>query len=323
MNISYIFLLIILLTECCVSIGCVVYPELATRGMGAPRSERCGDCHRDIYQEWKDSPHARSFTNAAFKEETYEYQFIFCLGCHAPETIYADGKIEPRTVNREEGVNCNGCHLNSDCKLSGPTPARGPHPIAEKNPFFRTSDACGKCHISTFKIWQELGDFKDKKTCQDCHMPTISRKLIQDEPWQKIYPKRMGKQHLFSFQPMINKEESPLTLAFTKVVHSDGNIEGTLEIENTSIHHNVPTGDYGYREVTVTIEIQDESGQMKSAQNESLFVEKNTALPYREKREFSFCFPWDGKPVVIKATVQRTSFKRDKNILLAEKIYQQ
>ncbi|MFO0792590.1 MAG: hypothetical protein U0586_00845 [Candidatus Brocadiaceae bacterium] len=110
---------------------------------------------------------------------------------------------------------------------------------------------------------------------------------------------------------------------FPKVVLSDRNIEGTLEVENTSIPHNVPTGDYGYREVMVTIELQDESGHIKGAQNESLFIEKNTALPYRERRAFSFCFPWNGKPVVIKATVQRTSFNRDKNILLAEKIYKQ
>lgn len=93
------------LIACFLSPGCIVYPELAEKGMKAPKSERCGDCHRDIYNEWKDSPHAHSFTNPAFKEETNNYQFAFCLGCHAPETIFTDKRIEPRGVNLAEGVN--------------------------------------------------------------------------------------------------------------------------------------------------------------------------------------------------------------------------
>lgn len=101
-------------------VGCVVYPELVDKGPNAPKSERCGDCHRDIYNEWKDSPHARSFVSDAFKEETNEYRYKFCIGCHAPETIFTNEKIEPRSVNQTEGVNCNSCHLD-DCELSGPT----------------------------------------------------------------------------------------------------------------------------------------------------------------------------------------------------------
>lgn len=215
---------IVSLIACFLSPGCIVYPELAEKGMKAPKSERCGDCHRDIYNEWKDSPHAHSFTNTAFKEETNNYQFAFCLGCHAPETIFTDKRIEPRGVNLAEGVNCNSCHLN-DCKLSGPTAARGPHPIAEKNQFFRTSEMCGKCHVGTFRTWQEISMAENKKTCQDCHMPAIKRKLIQDDPWQKIYPKREGKQHLFSFQHLFNQNDTPLQLSFKKVTHSDGKID--------------------------------------------------------------------------------------------------
>ena len=311
---------IVSLIACFLLPGCIVYPELAEKGMKAPKSERCGDCHRDIYHEWKESPHARSFTNTAFKEETNNYQFAFCLGCHAPETIFTDKGIEPRSVNLAEGVNCNSCHLN-DCKLSGPTAARGPHPIAEKNQFFRTSEMCGKCHVGTFRAWQELSMAEDKKTCQDCHMPAIKRKLIQDDPWQKIYPKRAGKQHLFSYQHLFNQNESPLQLSFKKVTHSDGKIEGSLELENKSIPHSVPSGDYGYREVVVTIELQDEKGQMRECKKESLFVEMKTALQYKEKRCIPFCFNSDGDSYSINATIIRTSFNKDTNILLAEAKY--
>jgi hypothetical protein len=298
-------------------VGCVVYPELVEKGQKSPKSERCGDCHRDIYEEWKDSPHAHSFNNDAFKEETNEYQFAFCLGCHSPETIFTDKKIEPRSVNQPEGVNCNSCHLN-DCKLSGPTPARGPHPISEKNPFFRTSEMCGKCHVGTFKTWQASGIAEGKKTCQDCHMPPITRKLIQDDPWQKIYPKREGKQHLFSFQTLLDKDETSLKLSFVKVLHSEGKIEGVLELENTGIPHSVPTGDYGYREVVVTIKLMDEAGQIEDFLEESLFVEMNTALKYKEKRNIPFCFNLSMNSYTLKAEMVRTTFNRDSKILLAE-----
>ncbi len=295
-----------------------MYPELVEKGVKSPKSERCGDCHRDIYHEWKDSPHARSFTSTAFKEETNEYQFTFCLGCHVPETIFTDNSIEPRKINLAEGVNCNSCHLN-DCKLSGPTPARGPHPISERNPFYKTSELCGKCHIGTFKAWQESDVTGGRKTCQDCHMPAIQRKLIQDDPWQKIYPKREGKQHLFSHPNL--KDNTSLVMSFTKVIHSEGKIEGLLEVENTGIPHSVPTGDYGYREVVVTIEIWDKGGHVINSQKESLFVEMDTALKYKEKKIIPFCFRCDEDVWILKANMIRTSFHGDTDILLTEVAY--
>jgi hypothetical protein len=308
------------LSLCLLSGGCVVYPELVERGVHAPKSERCGDCHRDIYNEWKDSPHARSFISGTFREETNEYRFTFCTGCHAPETIFTDKKIESRKVNLDEGVHCNSCHLN-DCKLSGPAPAHGPHPIDEKNPFYRTSDLCGKCHVSTFKTWQASDNTPAKKTCQDCHMPAIKRKLIQDEPWQKLYPQREGRQHTFSFQAMHSKSIDSLPVSFKNIVHTEGRIEGILEVENTDIPHTIPTGDYGYREVVITIEMQDKTGQTKHSQSERLFVETGTALQYKEKRGIPFCFRWDEESYALKASVTRVFFNRKENIPLAETTY--
>ncbi len=315
-----IFLSILSLASCFLPCGCIVYPELAEKGLKSPPSERCRECHRDIYNEWRDSPHAHSFTNVAFKEETNEYQFTFCIGCHAPETIFTDKKIEPRSKNLAEGVNCNSCHLN-DCKLSGPTPAYGPHPIAEKNAFFRTSELCGKCHLGTFKAWQVLHVSGGKKTCQDCHMPAIKRKLIQNDPWQKIHSKREGRQHLFSCRTSFDENENSLKLSFIKVTQSKGKIKGVLELENTDIPHSIPTGDYGYREVVVTIELQDETGRVEDSKRESLFVEMKTALKYKENRNIPFCFDWSKDSYALKANMIRTSFNKDSNILLAETIY--
>ncbi len=308
------------LSACLLPVSCTLYPELVETGHKSPQSERCGDCHQDIYREWKDSPHASSFINAAFREETNEYQFTFCIGCHAPETIFTDEKIKPRKVNESEGVNCNSCHLN-DCKLSGPTPAHGPHPIAGENPFFRSSELCGKCHVGTYAAWKESDMAEGKKTCQDCHMPAITRKLIQDDPWQKIYPKREGKQHLFSSLAFFQNNGSSLPLSFTHVTRSAGKVEGILELENTGIPHRVPTGDYGYRKVVVAVELLDNAGRVIESKRESLFVELKTALPYKGKKSIPFCFAGGENVSMIKATVVRTSFQKDKDFLLAETTY--
>lgn len=300
--------------------GCVCYPELLEKGTKAPKSQRCGECHQAIYKEWMQSPHANSYTSAAFREETNEYQFSFCLGCHVPETIFAGSQIEARSINLAEGVNCKACHLD-DCKMSGPTPAHGPHPIDENNPFFRRSELCGKCHVGIFQAWQESNRKEGQKTCQECHMHAVERKLIQNDPWQKIYPKRMGRQHLFIVETMIITTENLLTMSINEVVSSDNRIKGVLEIVNTGIPHSVPAGDYGYREAGVVIQLQDKTGGVLDSKEMGLFVEMKTALQYEEKRNIPFSFVQNKDAYSIKARVNRASLDKSINVLLIESAY--
>lgn len=149
-------------------------------------------------------------------------------------------------------------------------------------------------------------------------MPAIKRKLIQDDPWQKIYPKRDGKQHLFSSGTLFHGNENLLKLSFIQVTRSEGKIEGVLELENTGVPHSIPTGDYGYREVVVTVALLDKAGRIADLIRESLFVELKTALPYKGKKCIPFCFRRSENSFVIKATMVRTSFHKDRNVLLAE-----
>ncbi|MBM4055387.1 MAG: hypothetical protein FJ264_12125 [Planctomycetes bacterium] len=320
MKINHLVIFVFFLPVIFLINGCIIYPELVETGMKSPKTEKCGDCHIDIYKEWNNSPHAGSYTSNSFKEETFDYSFTFCIGCHSPKTIFTNGNIEPRDIHVEEGVNCNGCHLN-DCTLAGPTPARAPHPFAEKDMFYKTSELCGKCHIGTYTTWQEIKGMDEKKTCQDCHMPKIFRKLIQDEPWQKIYPKREGKRHLFSYQDLIPVDEDHLLLSFANIVQSESTIEGALEITNAGIPHSIPTGDYGYREVLVKIELLNKTGQVVDARETSLFVELKTALNYGEKRIIQFDFILKENVSSIRAQMLRTSLERDTSFILAEKIY--
>ncbi|MBI5124934.1 MAG: hypothetical protein HZA70_01720 [Planctomycetes bacterium] len=255
--------------------GCS-HSDLVMRGKGSPPAERCGECHIEIYKEWVASPHAKSFSSEDFKEATNDYSFRFCLGCHAPESVYTDGEPRPRTVKLEEGVNCNGCHLTEDCRLAGPLKSRAPHPVGQEHKLYLESDLCGKCHVRTFKEWQEAPQ-KDKKTCQDCHMPAVKRKLIQDEPWKRLFREKEIKRHTFSPTRESLDSERPIgiDLEWPNVV-----------IENSSIPHSLPTGDYGYREVVLRVKLKAPDGGSTLLREDSLFVETDTSLKAGEKRVF-------------------------------------
>ncbi len=105
------------------------------------------------------------------------------------------------------------------------------------------------------------------------------------------------------------------------MVQTEDAIEGVLEITNTGIPHSVPTGDYGYREVLVAIELLNTTGHVDDYREASLFVELKTALHYKEKRMIPFHFTLKENVCTIRAKMIRTSLNRDISIVLAEKIY--
>lgn len=316
---SYLIYAIVLLMAV---IGCHSYPELVMTGMNAPTAERCGECHIAIYDEWKQSLHARSFINPEFKEATNDYEFTLCLGCHIPETIYTETDVKPRNYNLKDGVHCNGCHLDGDCALSGPLPALAPHPVGRGREFYRTSDLCGKCHKGVFEEWKAVKIKEgEKKTCQECHMPSVERKLIQDEPWQKIYPVKKGRKHTFAVNDAIAASSDLIKLEFRDVALIGKQVKGVLLIENTSILHHIPTGDYGYREAIITIELFDSLGLKLASNEQSCFVELDSSLKQGEARliPFSFDLNKDVKLSLLVVKLIRANFDRSVYHILGEK----
>ena len=134
-----------------------IHPELAERGEKFPGSEKCGYCHIDIYKEWTRSKHSKSYINEEFRVATNNYEFEFCIRCHAPETIFTllendngdntevsvtqskSGEIAARDYNLKDGVDCQGCHLTVDCKFSGPHEGISPHPLEQNEEFYKSS----------------------------------------------------------------------------------------------------------------------------------------------------------------------------------------
>ncbi|MFQ5686833.1 MAG: multiheme c-type cytochrome [Candidatus Scalindua sp.] len=337
-----VFGMVVLVVIVVMSAGCELYqkismkmnlePELVKRGEDSPDSKKCGDCHNDIYEEWTNSRHAKSYTNEEFKMSTNDYEFKFCLGCHIPETIFTTGvtdtssegyvkkEIKPRSHNLDEGVNCHSCHLTTDCILAGPHSGMGPHPIEKKEEFYRTSDFCGRCHIDIFKEYMMYAVNGKEKTCQDCHMPAIKRKLIQVEPWQKIHIRREGKAHTFSSSDALKNNKDFIELTFTELKENEEQIKGNVEILNSKVNHSIPTGKYGYREVLLLINLKDNFGRVIKSRQESMFIDMGTQLKPGEKKIYSFEFDIDNENGVkeLEAVLFKTNFNRTKKTLLAK-----
>ncbi len=323
--------------------GCMLienlHPELVKRGEEFPGSKACGDCHIDIYKEWAESSHSKSYINEKFRVSTNNYEYKFCLGCHVPETILNSQKngssngaevdlsnlineeIVARSHNLGDGVDCQGCHLTADCTLAGPHAGISPHPTEKKEARYKRSDLCGTCHIDTLEEYLSyIGDGNDE-TCQDCHMPAVNRKLIQNEPWQKIHAKKDGKAHTFSGLSAIEKNKNFIELKFGEINNDSNQITGNVEIINTKVNHSIPTGKYGYREVLLLIDLKDDLGRIIKSKQESMFVELNTQLKPGEKRIYHFVFDLDGEKSranELEAILFRTNFNRTDKIQFAK-----
>ena len=168
---------------------------------------QCGECHQEIYQEWKTSMHARATSlndplfNGMYQwgiEETKGKLKSKCIVCHSPmSNVFKNISMEE--IFNQDGVTCQFCHgtvhiggfqsaKNMQIKLDTvysyqPKPENSEHPVASRD-FFNESEFCLPCHAimknpkdlevcTTGSEWQAF-HAKTGKSCQDCHMPKLN-----------------------------------------------------------------------------------------------------------------------------------------------------
>src|SRR5579864_4188164 len=122
-------------------------------------SERCGECHKDIYQQWKSSAHHFASFNNQFYRKSIEYmQSVvgpqpskWCAGCH-DHAVFFNGRFERPikdqidTPEAHAGLACTSCHsithVDSSMGNGGFTVEYPPlHELANsKNPYLRSLD---------------------------------------------------------------------------------------------------------------------------------------------------------------------------------------
>ena len=112
-------------------------------------SRDCRPCHEQVYTEWEDSWHAKSFIDPDVREQSGDFSNTDCIDCHAPKEIFTTGvgkRVLPRSNRRVEGVDCIACHLLPSGEVAGTlTNSTAPcRPVATID--LQRPEYCGVCH---------------------------------------------------------------------------------------------------------------------------------------------------------------------------------
>jgi hypothetical protein len=257
-------------------------------GLTSLKAESCGQCHREIYEEWKTSIHSRSYQDPFFQAYWTKDKHIWvCLNCHTPlenqqPTLVKDiprGRVEKAHLEtnphfdaeyQKEGVTCAACHVRDGAILGPYDDSAAPHPT-KFDPSFRTTEVCYRCHnvvsgpaqfynvgpCGTYAEYEGKFFMKERGfICQSCHMPEIDRPVAENGPI------RRGRQHLWrgGHDPDMVKRAVAIQVTATPSVPKPGeDLNVTLTLLNAGAGHKIPTGDPD-RYFTVEFEVVNRNG---------------------------------------------------------------
>ncbi len=236
-----------------------------------PEAKRCGDCHRDIYNQWKNSRHSLSWVSEDYKKRTNHYSKTKCFSCHIPYEIKIGEKPEFREKNKEDGINCVSCHFKDGTKsMHGPYDVFSPPHPSTYDPNYSMADICSGCHQKTYKQWKSTNT---EKNCQDCHMPAKKGSLIQKFPFEYLHLPKDVHNHSF---PVGRAGKDDISV---KIQKKDKKLY--IYLLNKGIPHNLPTADNGKPKIYLSV----------------MFYKNN--LPINKQMEIFF----PAKPLPYKRTV--------------------
>lgn len=194
----------------------VIPYQIPPEDLSSLSAEECGECHEDIYAEWKSSFHAMAWQDPQFQSEWAKGDSLWvCINCHIPlenqQPYIVTGKIEGdyfRPVKRknprydpklrEESITCAVCHVR-DGVVIGPfgNLEDAPHPV-KQDTVFLSRQLCFGCHnvtdvlnpslvcvFNTGNEWLQGPYPKIGRDCIGCHMPEINRPLASGGPIRK------------------------------------------------------------------------------------------------------------------------------------------
>lgn len=267
-------------------------------GLTSLKAESCGQCHREIYEEWKTSIHARAYEDPFFQAYWKKDKNIWvCLNCHTPlenqqPTLIKDiprGRVEKAAQEpnphydpeyQKESITCAVCHVR-DGVIYGPfEDSAAPHPT-KFDPNFRTAQICYRCHnvesgpaqfynvgpCGTYAEYEGKFFMQERGfICQSCHMPEIDRPVALNSPI------RRGRQHLWrgGHDPDMVKRAVAVQVKVDAISPKPGDrIVFTLTLVNAGAGHKIPTGDPD-RHFTVEFSVEDQHGHVLDQQNSTM-----------------------------------------------------
>ncbi len=224
----------------------------------------CKDCHKVYFDEWKQSLHARSWTDpiyqAAIKRRKRKES---CYSCHVPDSVVARAPKKPkaRSGDFHSGITCESCHRVGD-KIGGPFGAKTTAHESVQHEYYggKSSTLCLSCHNTNVGPVRALGKSfaatkkaKSGRTCQHCHMPDLERPIANDPQTGKPEGKeRKARSHLI----LGPSDPKFVAKAFALRVEGPKDGKATLFLENKA-GHRIPSLKIRQFQVRFTVTAED------------------------------------------------------------------
>lgn len=300
--------------------------RLAEREMQDRTPSGCANCHTNIANQWERSAHALAWSDPAFLRETEERSIEDCLPCHAARPLLEQPPGEPaalRDHDRQFGVECRTCHQLGEAYV-GPHESRlGPHPVVQDSVRLPCSDFCGICHEMEAEEHTEryLSAESSGLSCAQCHMPTYRERLTQGHLLSHIHPKRSVHDHAFPvWSPVVSAGAVEIGRPTTTVTAGQP-IEVSLTLTNRGAGHRIPTGEYGYRELRVAVELRNRDGRTVGQAHQAVLPGQDLSLAPGVATVFKLqvTADTDEPPQVVRILVERVNGDGSFRYTLAER----
>jgi hypothetical protein len=271
----------------------VVPNQKVPTGLVSLKSEDCGTCHKEYYNEWQQSTHAQAWKDLQFQAELKKESSPFmCINCHVPlqnqqefiikglvnGDIYRPVKeknphFDP--VLQQEGINCASCHVRDNVIIGSIGSDLAPHPV-KKDPEHLSEKLCISCHNAnavitptlacTFETGDEwkAGPFFGKKNCISCHMPETHRSLMEGFPERKSHFHSFPASGIPKFDTLKSNMLKSLEFYETGLSSKykiDQPIKYKITLKNQYAGHRVPSGD-PERFIIIDMVLKDSEGNV-------------------------------------------------------------
>ncbi len=258
--------------------------RLAEREMQDRTPQGCGNCHTNIAQQWQMSAHAIAWTNPEFIRATEERSVAGCLPCHASRPLLEQPPGEPaqlRDGQRQFGIECRTCHQLGEA-YAGPYESRiGPHPVVQDAVRLPCSDFCGICHAREAEEHATLyvtASSSNQSSCAQCHMPTSRERLTQGHVLSYIHPKRAVHDHAFPVWSQVVAAGAVEIGQPVATVAEGQPVEVSFTLTNRGAGHRIPSGEFGYRELRVAVDLLDRHGRTVGQAEQAVFPGDDLSL---------------------------------------------
>lgn len=236
---------------------------------GFDSSEKCGKCHDQIFDRWKESMHSRATSDPIFRASYMEAHYKsggaaakICLTCHAPTSKFTHGFNLDVSLT-SEGITCDFCHSIKSIDRDKDYPFEvdlgntkyGPNKTGsvkqhevKYSPLFSDAEFCAACHeytpggvpvMTTYSEWKESVYADEGKTCQYCHMPEIEGQIanrVVSERGNKIFSHDLAGSH------SIVQLKKSLALKIAGVERKSDRMVVRVNVTNIGSGHRIPTG---------------------------------------------------------------------------------